>query len=80
MVGPPTEAILADQCQCVYCCKLCSTTSVDGQQIKLMHAQAEEEAAWAAAQKEAEIRRLAEEERRRKAERTVRKPLEALLL
>ena len=36
-----------------------------------MHAQAEEEAAWAAAQKEADTRRLAEEERRRKAERTV---------
>ncbi len=40
---------------------------------KLVHPQAEEEAAWAAAQKEAETRRLAEEERRRKAERTVRR-------
>lgn len=39
--------------------------------------QAEEEAAWAASQREAETRRLAEEERRRKVERTVRSALNA---
>ncbi len=54
-------------------CKSCSSVALHGKHMKLLHTQAEEEAAWAVAQKEAETRRLAEEERRRKAERAVRR-------